>query len=52
MNNPTQEELQLIQVVRDLKPFETVEIKLNEKGETQFIYTKKEKSILLTNRLA
>lgn len=52
MNKPSQEELQLIQIVRDLRPFETVEIKLNEKSEVVFIYTKKEKTILLTNRLA
>lgn len=43
------EEYQLIHIIRDLKRFETVEIKRNEHGNLEYIYTKKEKYIFLTN---
>ena len=49
MNN---EEQQLIQIIRDLKPFETVEIKRDEKGNLVYVYTKKERYIFLTHKLA
>jgi hypothetical protein len=35
--------LQLIAILRDLKPYETVEIKRDDKGNLQYIHTKKEK---------
>lgn len=44
MNN--QEALQLLAIIKSLKPFETVEIKRDEKGNLVYIYTKKEKYIL------
>lgn len=46
------EEYQLIHILRDLKRFETVEIKRNESGTLEYIYTKKEKYIFLTNKSA
>lgn len=52
MNKTSQEEEQLLQILRDLKPFETVEIKRNEQGQLIYIWTKKEKYIFLTNKLA
>lgn len=46
------EELQLIQIIRDLKPFETVEIKRDEKGNLVYVYTRKERYIFLEHKLA
>lgn len=42
------EEAQLLAIIRNLKPFETVEIKRDEKGVLIYVYTKKERYILLT----
>ena len=42
------EEAQLLAIIRNLKPFETVEIKRDEKGNLIYIYTKKERYIFLT----
>lgn len=52
MNKLTQEEQQLLTIIRDLKLFETIEIKRNEKDEVIYIYTKKEKYIFLTLKQA
>lgn len=49
MSKLTSEEEQLIQIVRDLKVYETIELKRNEKGEIVYIFTKKEKHIFLTS---
>lgn len=44
MNNITEAEaLQLMEILRTLKPFESVEIKRDDKGNLQYVHTKKEK---------
>lgn len=51
MNNQlTQEERSLLQIIKDLKPFEVIELKRNEQGEIVYIYTRKEKYIFLTSK--
>lgn len=37
-------------IVRSLKPFEVVELKLNDSGEVMYTYTKKERYLLLTQK--
>jgi hypothetical protein len=36
----------LIAIIKDLKPFETIEIKMDEKGNIVYTYTKKERTVL------
>lgn len=43
-----EQEIQLIAVIRDLKPFETIEIKCDEEGKVIYTYTQKKRYILLT----
>lgn len=52
MNDISQEELQLLQIIRDLKPFENIEIKRDERGNLVYVYTKKEKYIFIAHKLA
>lgn len=51
MNDLNVEELSLIQIIRDLKPFETIEIKRDDKGSLIYVYTRKDRYIFLTNKL-
>lgn len=51
MNDLNQEELQLIAIIRDLKPYENIEIKRDDKGNLTWVYTKKERYVFLTNRM-
>lgn len=42
------EEAALIEIVRNLKPYESIEIKMDENGKIVYTYTKKERHIFLT----
>lgn len=44
----SKEEAALIEIVRNLKPFETIEIKMDDNGKIIYTYTKKERHIFLT----
>lgn len=47
-NELSTEEFTLLQIIKDLKPFETIELKRNEQGEIVYVYTQKKKYIFLT----
>lgn len=42
----TQKEEQILHILKDLKPFETIEIKRDERGNIVYIHTHKERHIL------
>ncbi len=43
------EEAQLLQIIRDLKPYETIELKRDERGNIVYVYTRKDKYIFLVS---
>ena len=42
------DELALIEIVRNLKPYESIEIKMDENGKIVYTYTRKERHVFLT----
>lgn len=40
------DEQKLLLLIKDLKPFETLEIKRDDKGELVYVYTQKSRGIL------
>lgn len=51
MNNDiTNDEMQMIMIMRSLRPFETLEFKLNDSGELVYVYTRKERYVVLTKK--
>lgn len=48
MNNLSKEEVQLITILRDLKPFEVIEIKVDENRNVIYTHTRKERYTILT----
>ena len=46
MNDITQDEINLIAIIRTLKPFEVVELKLNDSGEVIYTYTRKDRHLV------
>lgn len=46
----TKEEYQLLKIIKDLKPYENVEIKRDERGDLVYVYTHKEKYTFLFNK--
>ena len=46
MNDISKEEMELILIARDLRPFETIELKLNESGDIIYTWKRQERYML------
>lgn len=51
MNNPTPQELELIEIIRKLKPYEDISIKKDDQGKVIFTYTQRQRIVVLTHTL-
>lgn len=52
MNDLSPDEAHLIQIIRDLKQFETIELKRDDKAQIVYIFTQKNKFTFLTKKTA
>lgn len=50
-SKPTEQELELIEIIRNLKPFEDIAIKKDEHGKVVFTYTQRKRIVVLTHTL-
>lgn len=51
MNNPTPQEIELLEIIRGLKPYEDITIKKDEHGKVIFTYTQRQRIVVLTHTL-